>query len=863
MPVYEQTIDGVVKDWQHRSMNVDLVINGRDSWRCEIGSIARQYVPLVGKDSFLEEDGNLLVDGFLDSIDEQGAGNEPILDALYRLTFVGQDVLASRRIVTETYAVGTSLKAIVDDLVANYLAVSPYNVTADSGNPTTPVLTEELIIKNTVLTEVLDNLATWAGGLIWSIKNRVLSFKTLAVIPSPFDIADSDNPANTVGEIRKRISKKNKKNIVIVTGGTPGYVDYVQQFVGDGTTDTFQLDYAIYGHIPPTAPFDGSVGYSVVEYGIFGTSFNGNESLAGINAPVGFIWEYDHTTFQITRRLGPVANGVDFYIRYQRETPITVSAIDAADVAANGPNEIRLDFPGIIVQAELQRIADTKLAEFLGDLEEVTYRTHNAGIRVGMVQSIQNAHRDINGSFLVTEVHGRTFEGIMEWTVTAVGGSKFRGSFRDLYAAWLRFGGGGTAQSSVTIPPGGAGAAGPGLPFKSLQWNRAGAFAGTEAANGGVIWEDVSPTFSGFGELRFYPTADPTKYTRLGIVNTNGDFEQFSKGSMQLSADQDLYLLGGINGSGGIVSVQATEGITLAPGSVGAAGAYTGLKNLALLEGVIGKFIEVSSNHTIHTTSPSDTNELLTFFCTATLTLTLPPLAGNRTFPATSFRRIFCVVNTSSSGTVTLAGNSGSELVNGVASITIGPGGAVWVQGHSTTNWRVTAGFGSVSGGSSTAPLKATVTLTDTQIKALPSTAVNLIAAPGAGKIIVPVSATVVTDFSSGNYTNVSTGDGWMFISHNTNHIWAYFAVNDTMVGIDDLDAWATTAKLYTELVPWQRTDNVNAWYMLGKWYVQDANLVNAPLTIKADNQGTGNFTGGHANNIMRFVIYYTIEDAT
>lgn len=761
MPTYELVIDGVTKDFFHPSLVVALVANGRDVWGCTLHSEGRAYEPPVSTPASLLEDGNLLVDGFVDGVDEEGANTEPILDAEYKINFVSQESLASRRVVTETFAAGTSFATIVNTLGANYLSVFGVSV---GSIPSTPVLTEDLIIKNKPLTEVLDTLSTWSGGYLWSIKNLVLNFQQPSIGPAPFDITDSDNPRNTIGGVKKRTSQKNKKNTIIVTGGTPGFVDTFEAFVGDGVTSTFQMKYPIFGPIKiVSATLDNAIGNAVIDYGTFPNSTS-TESLGEINAPSGFIWEYSgDATHQITRRLGPVPLGVTFYVHYHRQTPIVVTAIDAVDVALNGPNEVRLDYLDIIVEDELQRIANVELERSQGNLEEVWYRTFNPGMRIGQVQNIQCSDRAIDGAYLIVEVRARSYEGQVEWTVRGIGGSRFRGSFRELYTAWLRFGGGAASSSPIVFPPGGAGAVGPAPPPTSVQWNNYGAFGGAyNVLYGDLFWDQpdaflgevknqglvfvagsngiaVPPAGTdqpgGHGPAGFVGLTDPYRW-EFGILGS-GDLSLDGFGgftsdkyrvpvSFLLNAPGDINLTAGlsvgsvglpqyggvaITGNQSIANQQAiTPGSAFAPGfSVipGALGdSFSRLNQLTILEGVASFYQTISSlasPYVINTTTSSNTNEFLGFISTAgTGTIRLPfhGSAGSpdyRIFPNTACGRLIFIKNKHASGTVTVDAATAGSNIDTAGSITLGPWASVLLQRHDT-GWTVISAFGAVSG---------------------------------------------------------------------------------------------------------------------------------------------------------------------
>lgn len=150
-------------------------------------------------------------------------------------------------------------------------------------------------------------------------------------------------------------------------------------------------------------------------------------------------------------------------------------------------------------------------------------------------------------------------------------------------------------------------------------------------------------------------------------------------------------------------------------------------------------------------------------------------------------------------------------------------------------------------------PGVAIITLTDTQIKVLPSTPVTIITAPGVGKALLLLRGVAVADVRAGVYTNVSSGlEGLLYLS-----IQGAGAVSNvaTLSGlITDASerqlAHLTVAQLI-QGTPSQIVDNGPLPVSLQE---------NLPLQISAANV-LGNFTGGHPNNTLKATVYYLVVD--
>ena len=147
--------------------------------------------------------------------------------------------------------------------------------------------------------------------------------------------------------------------------------------------------------------------------------------------------------------------------------------------------------------------------------------------------------------------------------------------------------------------------------------------------------------------------------------------------------------------------------------------------------------------------------------------------------------------------------------------------------------------------GSTSAPLihTATFTLTNDEIKALPTTYKELVAAPGATKILQFHWCQMMIDAGAGAYTNVDAGDEQGIA----------VAGGDWIVDCSDFFAWNGNGGAI-QLVPFQST--VAAGYPS----VGTQQNGNQALKLIAWND-PGDYTGGNAANAGRGTIAYSIWD--
>lgn len=152
--------------------------------------------------------------------------------------------------------------------------------------------------------------------------------------------------------------------------------------------------------------------------------------------------------------------------------------------------------------------------------------------------------------------------------------------------------------------------------------------------------------------------------------------------------------------------------------------------------------------------------------------------------------------------------------------------------------------------------LKATVTLTNAQIKALPTTAIEIVPAPDSGQVNIPVAVIVTTDTSAAAYTNIGV-DAYLFIGTDAAD-WCYPAANESGSHVL-LTALLGVANKYILLNTAASQVPISGWGI----------VANPVLLTQADGKSlnvkisgnSGALTGGNTANSMTVAVCYMVID--
>jgi len=461
VPTFAVTVGGVAQPIRVGSLNIQEVANGINTLRASFVSAGGAFRPALGAELVVTRDGVRIFGGYVATCHETGVGQQPLLTIETLVDADSFHVIADRRFVYVTIPAGATLKQGLQ-LLEPY--ITPYGGSLSASQADGPAFTADVVFAGDTLRQAIDRLSQLSGYVGSIDYSKVLRMVSFGEVPSPFNIAQADG--SQVGDVEVERSRAKYFNRVIVKygGSATAPVDHVDSFVGDGVQDLFELTYPIVGPVPPLP--DSAVGYAVVDYNTY-------ESLGGLLA-VDTLWEYDPAALTVRRRAAPPVG--PFQVRYWVQYPQLVMVEDAADIAANGLFETVVEYPTVFNKAEAIALGQSHLSEFLQVLQTVTLETDDPGLHPGQTITLTLPARNVTGPQFITEVqpyHLGTLTDL-RYRVKVIDSTTFRGTYRQLYIAWL--GGGSTTSANIgaAAPPPAGGGVTPIPPEGAIQYYRGG-----------------------------------------------------------------------------------------------------------------------------------------------------------------------------------------------------------------------------------------------------------------------------------------------------------------------------------------------------------------------------------------------------
>jgi hypothetical protein len=166
---------------------------------------------------------------------------------------------------------------------------------------------------------------------------------------------------------------------------------------------------------------------------------------------------------------------------------------------------------------------------------------------------------------------------------------------------------------------------------------------------------------------------------------------------------------------------------------------------------------------------------------------------------------------------------------------------------------------GVVSGDAAAPLFIATVSLTNAQIKALPTTAVEIIAAPSANSRVKLLHVTYAFWFEHGAYTNVDTTSAELYLKTSAGTILGGYLANDNGVSLTTLTTLFGAVSRTVDVPP--MLSNTAGTYLVPVITGTPINGDGKAVQLFATNNGAGDFTGGHDSNRLTVQAYYSIQE--
>ena len=453
------TIDGVEKLMREESMRITSTVSGRGTFECQVLSHDGSYRPAIGDRVLVVENGVRIFGGYIDQHAEEGFAPHGGTAISLRIPAIDFNAYADRKFISLSLPAGT-LKAALTAIAAQLVPFGTLLHPDQEDGPTVPALEWDYKL----VRDGLDELSALTDFFYtWNIdSDNLLRMPLIGTSSADFSIIPASD-TNAIGDIVVETARTELANRIFLVAGN-GVRDMTDTFVGDGTTRGFVLRV-------PMASFPG-------------VYVNGAYRHTGVwGVDTLFEWTYrasDNTVIQLADAPPGTSNaaltGSDtLAVLYAGQYPIRRMAEDVVSQATYGLYEKTIVDTEVFDPPVVEALAAGYLEQYKGHVVQTVRYSTLRRIAPGQSQTIIVPDRNINGTFLITDVETWETTNTLVRNVTAVSGGRYFGSWRDAYRRGGFGGGGGGGTSSG------------GLVGGSVVVSTGGFFPGVVTAEGGFM----------------------------------------------------------------------------------------------------------------------------------------------------------------------------------------------------------------------------------------------------------------------------------------------------------------------------------------------------------------------------------------
>lgn len=288
------------------------------------------------------------------------------------------------------------------------------------------------------VSEIIQSMADLSGYVWFVDASKALQFVPRAEFTAPFSVGSGTTDVMAAG-FKKRATREEKANRILLRINDSAYADTLVSFVGDGVKRIWRV----------ATPIRSVTAISV----------NATEKTVGVVGETGLDFYYTPGDYWIYQdAAGTVLTGAEtLFVTYrafgmQHQTAEDTgdqSSVATAETGTSGIYELALSDDSLTNTA----VGDTAAAALLSRYKqlpvEVNYSTRTAGVKPGQVQTIGLTEFGLSGTYLIDSVSAAFDENAeLRYAVHAISTTRLA-SFLDVFKAFLTGGGGATSGGAA------------------------------------------------------------------------------------------------------------------------------------------------------------------------------------------------------------------------------------------------------------------------------------------------------------------------------------------------------------------------------------------------------------------------------